>query len=430
MVLGVDAVRRLPPRGVRGVLLAPALAVVVLPFSVGIVRDAGLGPAWNVAVGVALLVLHTAVGLRRRAPLPAYLACAGAELVLALAPNLPDAAGGAAYPAVLLPSSVCYLLAAYAVSTAGRGRAPAATLVVGVVGSLAVTLRAWVSGSSTALVTDGPGIVLLAAVLLSCVVATWALGRSQRLQAEQIAMLAERARRAEADRQERQHAAAAAERARIARELHDVIAHSVTVMVRQAEGGRYVAATDPVAAEGALVAIADTGREALTDIRAMLGVLAEDPDRAGDGGAPLTPAPGVGDVPRLVERLETAGQPVRLRVEGEPRPLPRAADLAAYRLVQEALTNVTKHAGPQVPVEVRLRWSDTALRLEVVDQGAEVGAEPLVGGAGGGRGMVGMRERLELAGGGLSIGRAEGGGFSVAGWLPTPSSGARGGTPS
>jgi signal transduction histidine kinase len=300
-------------------------------------------------------------------------------------------------------------------------------LAIGVVGSLAVTLRAWASGSSTSLVTDGPGIVLLAAVLLSCVVAAWALGRSQRLQAEQIAMLAERARRAEADRQERQHAAAAAERARIARELHDVIAHSVTVMVRQAEGGRYVAATDPVAAERALVAIADTGREALTDIRSMLGVLAEDPDRAGDGRAPLAPAPGVGDVPRLVERLGSAGQPVRLRVEGEPRPLPRAADLAAYRLVQEALTNVTKHAGPQVPAEVRLTWTDGALRLDVVDRGADGGAEPLVGLAGGGRGLVGMRERLELAGGGLSVGRSEGGGFSVSGWLPTASSGARGG---
>ncbi|MGL5908700.1 MAG: sensor histidine kinase, partial [Phycicoccus sp.] len=253
---------------------------------------------------------------------------------------------------------------------------------------------------------------LLTGLLLASVVAAWALGRFRRLRAEQLVALAERAARAERDRDLRQREAAAPERARIARELHDVIAHSVSVMVRQAEGGRYVATRDPGAAAAVLGTIADTGREALTDIRSMLGVLDSGPDRPAEG-----PQPTVADLSDLVDRLRAAGQPVRLRVDGEPQPLDAAAHLAAYRLVQEALTNVVKHAGGHVGAEVTLTWTPEALRVSVTDDGAPRPATAALPRSG--RGLVGMGERLRLVGGTLTAGPGDRGGFVAAGEIPT-----------
>jgi signal transduction histidine kinase len=227
--------------------------------------------------------------------------------------------------------------------------------------------------------------------------------------------LVERARRAEVDRDRRLREAAADERARIARELHDVIAHSVSVMVRQAEGGRFVAGKDPEAAAAALGTIADTGRGALNDIRTMLGVLDPDP-----GPAALGPQPSLDSLPELVERVRASGQPVGLRVEGRPQPLDRAGHLAAYRLVQEALTNVVKHAGPHVRADVVLTWTEEVLRLEVTDHGSPTRATD--GMVPGGRGLVGMRERLHLVGGTLRAGPADSGGFAVVGEIPTAAS--------
>ena len=397
--------------GLSDGVLALTLAAILLPFSITVIRVDGPGSRWAAAMYCAVLAMHLAVAFRRRAPVAAFTVCAASELLLALSPDLHDQSTAATYPAVLVPSSAAYLVMAYSVSAAGSGRLPLLSLLVGVTGSLIVTGRAWASGSTTAVVAGGRGgQLILATLLLASVVATWALGRLRRMRTEQLAAVAERA---EADRQRRQHEAVTAERARIARELHDVIAHSVTVMVRQAEGGRYVAATSPQAAEAALTAIADTGRDALTDIRTMLGVL--DNDQAPE--AALDPQPTVEDLPRLVERIRSSGQPIRLRVEGHPQPLDRAAHLAAYRLVQEALTNVVKHAGPQVEAEVRIMWSDRLLRLEVIDQGTRFGTHDRT--ASGGRGLAGMRERLQLVGGTLVAGPAESGGFGVVGEIPT-----------
>jgi signal transduction histidine kinase len=399
-------------RWVGDVALAVVLALAFMPASVGLVGESDLGTAWAVALYVALAAMHVALCFRSRAPVVVFGVAATAELLLALAPYLREAGTAATYPAVLVPSSLAYLVAAYSVSAIARAPWPLLSLAVGVVGSLLVAVRAWLSESAPALAGSTSDLLFLTGLLLAAVVAAWALGRYRRLRAEQMAALVERARRAEADRERSQLAAAAEERARIARELHDVIAHSVSVMVRQAEGGRFVAAKNPEAAATALATIADTGREALTDIRTMLGVL-----DGGSGPAARGPQPTVDTIPELVERLRASGQPVELRVAGEPRPLDRAAHLAAYRLVQEALTNVVKHAGPDVPAEVTLTWDAGALRLEVTDQGAPFRATG--GMAPGGRGLVGMRERVQLVGGTVRIGPAESGGFAVVGEIPT-----------
>jgi signal transduction histidine kinase len=392
---------------------AVALAAAVLPVSVGMIRDGGVGPGWTVSLCAALGAMHAGLCFRVRAPVIAFAVAAAAELLLATAPYLTDPDTAATYPAVLLPSSTAYLVAAYSLSVAGRGAWPVLSLLVGVAGSLIVTVRVWLSGSAPALTAgDSSDLLFLTGLLLAMVVAAWALGRFRRLRTEQMVALLERARRAESDRDRSQREAAADERGRIARELHDVIAHSVSVMVRQAEGGRFVAAKDPEAAAATLATIADTGREALNDIRTMLGVL-----DAESGPAERGPQPTVESVPELVERLRASGQPVRLRVEGEPQPLDRSAHLAAYRLVQEALTNVVKHAGPDVETEVVLAWDADRLQVRVTDQGAPFRATD--GMAPGGRGLVGMRERVQLVGGTLSVGPARSGGFAVHGEIPT-----------
>ncbi|MGL5850564.1 MAG: sensor histidine kinase [Phycicoccus sp.] len=385
------------------------LAAVLLPSSLQVARAGGLGTGWAVVIPAAVGLQLLAVAFRRRAPVAVFVTCALGELVLALAPHLRDPQTDAVYPAVLLPSSLTYLVAAYSVSSAGRGPWPALSLLVGGVGSLVVVLRA---ASGTTLARGAGDVLLLSGLLLASVVAAWALGRFRRLRAEQLVALAERAARAERDRDLRQREAAATERARIARELHDVIAHSVSVMVRQAEGGRYVATRDPGAAAAVLGTIADTGRAALTDIRSMLGVLDSDPDRPAEG-----PQPTVADLSDLVDRLRAAGQPVRLRVDGEPQPLDAAAHLAAYRLVQEALTNVVKHAGGHVGAEVTLTWTPEALRVSVTDDGAPRPATAALPRSG--RGLVGMGERLRLVGGTLTAGPGDRGGFVAAGEIPT-----------
>ncbi len=428
----IDAWARRHPRA-TDVVLAVVLAGLVAPASVGLLRDGSATPGWTAAVGAALVVLHVAVAVRRWAPAAVFAATAGAELVLALAPPLGQGTA-APYSPVLLPSSLAYLVVAYTVSAWAHRPWPRLSLLVGTTGALVVTARVAALGLAPGTSTPGEMLVLVGA-LLAAVVAAWALGRSRRLRADQLAGLAERARAAEADREERDRRAAADERARIARELHDVVAHSVSVMVRQAEAGRYVAARDPAAAAATLATIADTGREALTDMRALLGVLRTDASPAA-----VDPQPTVDDLPELVDRVRAAGQPVTLRVDGDPRPLDRAAHLAAFRLVQEALTNVVKHAGPRARTEVVLSWTARTLQVRVTDSGAASGAapDPASGAASaaapgaapaartgpspapgaGGRGLLGMTERVQLVGGSLRTGPAPGGGFSVEARIP------------
>ena len=410
------AVRTRDRRWLSDLLFATVLAGALLPVSATLIEAGDVGPMWTAVLCSVLVVMHAAVLFRRAFPVPTFLVLALAEVLLTMGPPLRNADElGAGYPAILLPSSVTYLVGAYTVSARGPRPWPLLSLLAGVAGALLVTVRSAQSpDAADMLAADGIGeLLFLGGALLATVVASWALGRYRRMRDDELAALTERARRAETDREQRAQQAAADERARIARELHDVVAHSLSVMVRQADGGRYVSATDPAAAGAALQRIAATGREALADMRTLLGVLDASP-------APETgPQPTVDDLEDLVERLRAAGQPVRVRIVGDPQPMNRAAHLAAYRLVQEALTNVVKHAGPEVEAEVDLVWRPGSLRLTVTDRGtpprATAGSPP------GGRGLAGMRERLHLVGGRLSVGPAESAGFAVVAEIPTAS---------
>jgi signal transduction histidine kinase len=238
----------------------------------------------------------------------------------------------------------------------------------------------------------------------------WALGDNQRTRRAYTAEVEARAERLERDREAATRAAADAERARIARELHDVVAHHVSVMAVQAGAARRVAETRPGAARDALAAIESSARLALTELRRLLGVLrAPEPN-----GPALSPQPGLGELDELLAQTRAAGLAVELTREGEARPLPAAADLSAYRIVQEALTNTRKHAGAATAT-VRLRWPPDWLEVRVADDGrGVVGADEL----GGGHGLVGMRERAALFGGELRVEPRPGGGLQVTATLP------------
>jgi signal transduction histidine kinase len=203
--------------------------------------------------------------------------------------------------------------------------------------------------------------------------------------------------------------AVAEERGRIARELHDVVAHSVSVMVVQAGAARRSIAGNPDQATTALTQIEATGRQALAEMRRLLGLLR---DRRG-GTEALAPQPSLAHLDSLVLAAREAGLPVDLTVEGEPRPLPAGIDLSAYRIVQEALTNSLKHAGP-ARATVRIRYSGRALEVHVWDDGRGRNGSP----DGDGHGLIGMRERVALFGGALEVGPRPGGGFRVAARLP------------
>ena len=232
--------------------------------------------------------------------------------------------------------------------------------------------------------------------------ATWVIGRALAERGRRTANLEERA-----ERLERAHAeAVAGERATIARELHDVIAHSVSVMTVQAGAARLLLDEDPPHARESLLAVEETGRQALGEMRRLLGIL-----RGDEQEARLAPQPGISDIASLVEQVRVAGLPVDLVVEGEVQPLPPGVDLAAYRVVQEALTNALKHAGA-ARAEVSIRYGETALQLAVTNNGHT----PRNGRVG--HGLIGMRERVALYGGKFQAGPRDEGGYAVRATLP------------
>jgi signal transduction histidine kinase len=249
----------------------------------------------------------------------------------------------------------------------------------------------------------------------------WVLGDSVRYRRAYYANLEERAATLERERDAHTQIAAAAERARIARELHDVVAHNVSVMVVQADGAAYALGTDPGRARQALAAISATGRQALTEMRVLLGVLRKTDE---DGRGVLAPLPGLDQLGDLLDQTRAAGLPVACSVEGEPRPLPGGTALAAYRIIQESLTNTRKHAGPHARASVRLRYAPDAVEIVVADDGAGGAAT----GEAAGHGLTGMRERATLYGGSVQAGPRPGGGYQVAARLPlAPPAAARAG---
>ena len=236
----------------------------------------------------------------------------------------------------------------------------------------------------------------------------WYIGRRLRFRGEYLRLLEERARYLEQRRAEAAEQAVAEERSRIARELHDVVAHQVSLMTVQAGAAKTVAASDPDAALAAMSAVENAGRQALSEMRHLLHVLRQ--ERA---GGELAPQPGVADLASLAAEVTEAGTEVVFRNEGSVGRLPQRVDLAVYRIVQEALTNVIKHAGPGARATVLLRGRDDGVELTVSDDGCGPGSAP-----GHGYGIAGMRERAELLGGRLSACAGSQGGFRVDAFLP------------
>jgi signal transduction histidine kinase len=343
----------------------------------------------QVAAALAGVIISAAVAVRRRWPLGALLAGVGAS-VGADALSGPASVGGLA----TLPAAIMGFYAAGAF-LAGR-RAPVALAIGAALLAVDVLIT---TRSSADLFFDAVIIGLL----------PWGAGQMSRRRGGVERAHRERAERFDSERELRARTAAYGERARIARELHDVIAHSVSVMVIQAGGARVVMASDPGRAEDSLLLVERAGRDALAEMRRLLGVL----EGEGDPRA-LAPQPRLADVEELVVRTRAAGLATDLRIEGEAVAVSPALDLCAYRIVQEALTNAIKHAGP-ARVSVQLRWAREALELEICDDGRGPAA---LAAAAGGHGIAGMRERAGLHGGSIQAGAGANGGFAVRARLP------------
>ncbi|MFJ2555605.1 MULTISPECIES: sensor histidine kinase [unclassified Streptomyces] len=352
-------------------------------------------------IAIALTVpLSLAVALRRRVPEYMLLLVAAvgvAQLVLNVHVS---------------PADFAMLVVIYTVAARGGPRwAPRFALVGGVLAAPLSQLRWPVDEAGVA------GRIFFTAVLTVPFLLAWVLGDSLRTRSAYFAQLEERATRLEKEREAQAKVAVAAERARIARELHDVVAHNVSVMVVQADGAAYVLDAAPDQAKQALETISTTGRQALAEMRRLLGVL-----RTGDTKetGEYVPQPDVGQIEDLVEKVREAGLAVDFKIEGTPRPLPSGVELTAYRIVQEALTNSRKHGGPDVGASVRLVYFDDGLGLLVEDDGRGAAHELYEdGGADGrGHGMIGMRERVGMVGGTLDAGPRPGGGFRISALLP------------
>jgi signal transduction histidine kinase len=225
--------------------------------------------------------------------------------------------------------------------------------------------------------------------------------------ANRASELEEQAVRIEREREERERAAAAAERRRIARDLHDVIAHSVSVMTVQAGAARLLVPEDPERAREPLLSVEETGRQALAEMRRLFGIVGGE-----EGDVALAPQPGLARLQPLLEQARKAGLPVEVTIEGERPTLPPGIDVTAYRIVQEALTNARKHGGP-ARARVTIRYNREAVDLEIANEGQRAG-----NGEGTGHGLVGMRERVALYGGELEAGPREHGGYAVRARLP------------
>jgi signal transduction histidine kinase len=373
------------PRLVDGVL-ATVLALI------GSLPEAAAGVWLWVPLALALSV---PLAFRRAYPVSSFVAAilVGAVQVLTgLRLGISDAA-----IVVLL-----YTLAAYK-----PRRISVTGLAVCLAGSLTAVLH-WAPPSHIGMAT---WFVFGAVAMAAPSLIAWVVGDSMRYRRAYYASLEDRAARLEAERDAQAQIAAAAERARIARELHDVIAHNVSVMVVQADGASFAIATDPERAAQALAAISATGRQALSEMRRLLGILRRDSGRAGPERAPV---PGMGQVGELLDQARAAGLPVSFAVEGVPRALPDGPALAAYRVVQESLTNIRKHAGPAATACVTLRYTEDALTLEITDDGRGAATAP----DGAGHGLPGMAERLAMYGGSVDAGPVPGGGFGVRATLP------------
>jgi signal transduction histidine kinase len=369
-----------------------ALAVAGAEFLVTRRVPRVAGPGWDAASWVAYLVAAVATMFRRRAPGPAL----AVVVPIALAALVLRSGG----PIILLVALTLYSL----VVTAAR---PLATAVTGVIACSVLAASLAEGGAQVPMAAVG-GVAL---VLLG-----WLAGentRAGRVYASQRAQrAAEQAELAAADQAQQVRQALADERAQIARDLHDIVAHAMSVIAVRSGVARMVLDSDPAQAREALSIIEITTRRSLHELRLLVGVL-RDP---GDGPAELSPVPGLADLDRLVADTAEAGVIAEVDVDGEAWPLPPAADLSAYRIVQEALTNVVRHAGP-TRARVGISYQPAEVGIEVTDDGPRGPRPRPIARVGGGHGLIGMRERAALFGGELDAG-PHAGGFRIRATLP------------
>ncbi|WP_275558941.1 sensor histidine kinase [Streptomyces sp. 5-6(2022)] len=374
-------------------------AVLLVGFGFLWLVEEPVGRDAHIAGVPIALALGTTIALRRRAPekmLVLAILCGLAQMATDIRPN---------------PTDFAMLVIVYTVAVSSSRPASRFALGVAISASPLAALR-WQPTQ------QGWWEDVVSAVFVSIpFVLAWVLGDSIRTRRAYYAQLEERAARLEKEREAQSKVAVAAERARIARELHDVVAHNVSVMVVQADGAAYVLDSSPEQTRQALETISGTGRQALAEMRRLLGVL-----RTGEPGEENTyvPQPDVEQIDELVEQVRGAGLPVDFKVVGSPRQLPSGVELTAYRIVQEALTNTRKHGGPDVGASVRLTYFDDGLGLLVEDDGRGAQHEMYEdGGAdGSGHGLIGMRERVGMVGGTLDAGPRPGGGFRISALLP------------
>ena len=380
-----------------GDLLDPLLALALAGTAqyeiwAGPLFDDGI-PGPRLPNALLLLLITVPLAWRRRAPTVVFaLVLAGVALQVALIDDARSAQPPFQHWIALLV--VYYSLGAHA----ERRRA----LVAGALGG-----AAFVAGDLVQLLSGEAGLedTLPAWFMLA---AAYGVGFALRGQRLQSTLLAHRAERLEREREQKARLAVAEERARIARELHDIVAHAISVIVVQAQAGQRVLEGEQASAREALGSIETTGRQALVEMRRLLGIL-----RKEDGELALAPRPSLAYLDVLAERVREAGLPVELHVEGEAKPLPPGVELSAYRIVQEALTNTLKHAGP-ASAQVIVRYRPEAVELEITDDGRGP-----VDGREGGHGLVGMRERAALVGGYVESGTNGGRGYTVRARLPT-----------
>jgi signal transduction histidine kinase len=369
---------------------ALALLATAVPTGLYVFEPPNPGlPRGTFVLGCALVLLHTLpLVARRRFP--------GTVLALVVA-------SGLAFAVLDLPPDIlglALLVAVYSVAAYGRRWVPLAGLAGVEVALVAVQFSPGRTGVGTWLGN------------LGVVAAAWLLGHFAHNYRAYAARLEERTAELERAREELARRAVVEERLRLARELHDVVAHAMSVIAVQSGVGAHVATTQPKEAAKALAAIEATSRAALEELRRLLGVLRQEDEPQGD----LAPVPGLADLEGLLAEVAKAGLAVKLQVNGT-RPLPAGVDLSAYRIVQEALTNVVKHAGP-ARAQVTIRYRDHEVTVEVIDDGRGAVTSASDGRVGTGHGLIGMRERVQAFGGDLEVGPRPGGGFRVAARLP------------
>lgn len=390
----------------RPIVVDAALAAAV--FGVGLL---GMGySGWACEMGFTA-AFSVPLILRRRYPVNVAVAVAVVGVVQIATVTPP------------MPADLAAFVALYTVAAYAQRRVAFVAAGIAAITGLVLALQDFGAGVPTSV----PILLGRLALTEAPFAAAWLAGTGVRIRRQYVAELEQRAAHLTSEMGSQARAAAAEERTRIARELHDIVAHRVSVIVVQAAGAARIVEQDPVQGKSALETIAATGQLALTEMRQLLQVL-----RTDDRGPDRAPQPGLDDLDTLVTRLRAAGQRIAISVTGTPRPMPATVSLVAYRVVQEALTNTVRHAGADASSTVHIAYDQRALQLRIEDDG---GTRPHrddqdTGNSSRGRvdtdstsdsdghGLIGMRERVSAVGGTLTIGPRGGGGFTVRANLP------------